>query len=62
MTDAENFLKELTEALNRNGMDAACKTPDHILANYLLVCLANFRETTYARDVWIDDMLKSLPE
>ena len=50
------FEKELSELLNRNSIENESNTPDWILAQYLVGCLALFavavqqRETWYGRD------------
>lgn len=52
----ENFEKELEVLINRHSMENESNTPDWLLAQYLLGCLAAFtvatqqRETFYGRD------------
>lgn len=47
-----NFLKELTELINRHSMEYGSNTPDYMLAEYLNNCLASFERVTANRDKW----------
>ena len=54
----ENFEKELGALINKHSMENESNTPDWLLAQYLISCLAAFtvatqqRETWYERDAW----------
>lgn len=52
MTDEKDFKKELTSLLNRYGWDAACETPDHILADYVERCMTNLCSTIGKNIAW----------
>jgi len=41
----ESFNKELADLLNSNSIDNELNIPDHILADYLVNCLATLKET-----------------
>ena len=44
--------KEIEQALNRVSAENGSNTPDFILADYLLGCLAVFDATVKAREKW----------
>lgn len=44
--------KEITAVLNRYGQEGASNTPDFILAQYLLGCLAAFNTAVQQRETW----------
>lgn len=44
--------KELAAVLTRHDAENGSNTPDHILAEYLLGCLAVFDAATLAREAW----------
>lgn len=46
------FEKELTTALNRTSQENASNTPDFILAQFLLGCLAAFNTAVQQRETW----------
>ena len=46
----ESLQKDLAELLDYWSADDAA--PEHILAKYLLACLAAFNDATKARDTW----------
>ncbi len=46
------FERELKELINTRCLDNESHTPDFILADYLTMCLANFRDTVRKRDEW----------
>lgn len=48
----ESFEKELTELINRHSMENGSDTPDFILANYLINCLANWNFAILSRETW----------
>lgn len=48
----EAFRKELQELINRHSMENGADTPDFLLADYLIACLAAFNSTTNMRDSW----------
>lgn len=49
---AEKFKNELTNLLNRYGYDTACDTPDHILADYIGMCIENYCATIQLNIAW----------
>ena len=44
--------EEIGEALNRASAENGSNTPDHVLAAYLVDCLAAFDRATTQRDNW----------
>lgn len=46
----EAFRKELQELLNRHSMENGSDTPDFLLADYLIACLAAFNAGVNMRD------------
>lgn len=46
----EKFVKQVEEIINIYGIDAALKTPDYLLAEYILNCLINFGNTLISID------------
>ena len=48
----DNFEKELQHLLNRHSQENASNTPDFILAQYLVGCLAAFNVATQQRETW----------
>lgn len=44
--------KEITTTLNRHSAENASNTPDYILAQYLLGCLAAFNTAVQQRESW----------
>lgn len=46
------FEKELEVLINQHSIDNLSKTPDYILANYLVHCLINFNSSVLTRDNW----------
>lgn len=44
--------QELTRVLNRHSAETASNTPDFILAQYLLSCLAAFNAAVQQRETW----------
>lgn len=49
----ENELRsDIKQALNRASAENASGTPDHVLADYLLDCLAAFDRAQGARSSW----------
>jgi len=44
--------KKIEDAINRCSAENGSNTPDFILADFLLGCLAAFDEATNARDKW----------
>lgn len=63
----EEFEQELASLLNRASMETTSNTPDFILAQYLLGCLATFntavqqRETWYGRDARPSEVPAEIP-
>lgn len=48
----------IAEALNRFSAENGSNTPDFILAQYLLACLAAFNEASRAREAWYGKELR----
>ncbi|HEU4344769.1 MAG TPA: hypothetical protein VFU31_24740 [Candidatus Binatia bacterium] len=46
------FTQELEHLINRHSMDNECNTPDFILAEYLICCLAAYKAAKAANDHW----------
>lgn len=46
------FRKELEVLLNRYSIDNDLNTPDFILADYIMMCLHNYKQINNERDVW----------
>lgn len=46
------FQKELEALINRHSMENKSNTPDWILAQYLVGCLAIFATIVQQRDIW----------
>ena len=44
--------KELSALLNKHSQENASDTPDFLLANFMLGCLAVYNDTVCAREVW----------
>jgi hypothetical protein len=47
-----NFENELRTLLNKCNKENESNTPDFILAQYILGCLASFTEAVEERDAW----------
>lgn len=52
------FKEELTDLINKHGVDKATNTPDFIVAKYLLGCLAVFNKTVNKRREWYGERTK----
>jgi hypothetical protein len=48
----ETFERELERLINRYSQEQASNTPDFILAEYLLACLAAWNAGVQAREKW----------
>lgn len=46
------FEKELEEIINRHSKENDSNTPDFILAQYILGCLAAFNTAVQQREMW----------
>jgi hypothetical protein len=46
------FERELRQLINRHSAENASRTPDFVLANYLLRCMEAFALAVHARDSW----------
>jgi hypothetical protein len=44
--------EEITIAINKHCAENVSNTPDFILAQFLMVCLSAFNNTTIMRDKW----------
>jgi len=49
---SKEFVSELKKLINQFSVENDSNTPDHILAEYLDGCLANFAVATQARETW----------
>ena len=47
-----DFISELTSLLNRHSKENGSGTPDFILAEYLIGCLAHFNAAVNRREAW----------
>lgn len=52
MSDPQELERELTSTLNRFSAENASNTPDFILAQYLLGCLAAWNQAVQQRETW----------
>lgn len=50
----EEFVKELTALINKHSLEKRSNTPDFILAQYLVDCLAVFDRATQIRVNWYE--------
>ena len=50
--DKNEFLKELTSLINKHNLESLCNTPDFIIAEYLVECLANYAYTLQECGKW----------
>jgi len=50
--DMTEFEKELQTAINRCSRENESNTPDFILAQYLVACLAAWNTATQQRETW----------
>ncbi len=48
----ETFSKELRALINKESMDTEYKTPDFVLADYLMDCLSAFYVAAERRAIW----------
>lgn len=48
----EEFRNDLRKLINHHSKENGSDTPDFILADYLVACLAGFDAATKARDAW----------
>lgn len=51
------FQEELRALLNRHSRESGSNTPDYILAQYLVMCLAAWEQATNARDEWYEKLV-----
>lgn len=49
MKALDQLERDLAEILNKHGVDAATKTPDYILAAYVVTCMAGFKQAKVAQ-------------
>ena len=47
-----NFRKELTEVINKHGVDTECGAPDFIVAHYVCSFLKTYSEVGVMVDAW----------
>ena len=55
-----NFRSQLIHLLNNNSKENGSDTPDYILADYMVDCLAAFDKTLQAREKWYGREVGSL--
>jgi hypothetical protein len=56
--EPDTLKEELAQLLNRHSRENASNTPDFILAEFMLTCLAAFEHTSREREKWYG---RSLP-
>ena len=61
LQDCLKIEQELTTLLNRYSLENGSDTPDFILAQYLLACLAAYNTAVSQREVWYGRGLKHVP-
>ena len=44
------IMKDFEKVINKYALDAACNTPDYILARHLYNCLFNYRDTIQEKE------------
>lgn len=52
MEQQPSLLDDLQDTLNRHSAENGSNTPDHILAEYLIACLAAFDKAAIKRGAW----------
>lgn len=52
MTKLENLEKDLAEVLNKYSVDNECRTPDFILAKFLVMCIFGYQIAKIETIVW----------
>lgn len=50
--ESKEFVDQLCDLLNRHSQENASNTPDFILAQYLVACLAAWNTATQQRETW----------
>lgn len=55
----DNLYAELTNLLNKHSQESGSDTPDWVLAQYLLGCLAAFNEAVVEREKWYGRRIKN---
>jgi len=50
--ESKEFVDQLSDLLNRHSKENASNTPDFILAQYLVACLAAWNTATQQREIW----------
>ena len=61
MTDPLVLERDLAGLLNRYSLENGSDTPDYLLAQYLLACLAAYNTVVSAREVWWGRRLRHAP-
>lgn len=56
----EDFIRELTEVINRFSVENGSNTPDFILAEYMAECLIAFDKASSSREKWYG--IESVPD
>jgi len=54
----DSFKKELSSLINKYSLESKSSTPDFILADYLINCLASWDKTQINRQRWYSDDMK----
>ena len=52
---------DIKSAINRSSAENPSGTPDHVLADYLLACLAAFDAAVDARGLWRGEPVQFIP-
>lgn len=61
MSKLKELEKDIAEVLNKHGIDSFTKTPDYILASYVVTCLSALKTAKVAQAAH-DLTYKSAPE
>jgi hypothetical protein len=59
---ALTFKDELTSLINKHNLENASKTPDFILAQYLIECLQSYNLAIMLRNKWYEPLTNSETE
>lgn len=55
--EPDKLKKELSALLNKHSRENASNTPDFLLAEFMLTCLAAFEHTSRQRETWFGRFL-----
>ena len=62
VTEITTFEQNLRSLINAYSLEGTSDTPDFILAQYLISCLAAYEAAIKRRDHWYGDRLPEPPE